>query len=316
MKPVTHKLQEVRLYFFDENDKPLVIYEGDTTSKGWQMKTPDCIFDVVVGDFKIESKQSDGDTPNVTYSSDLKSNELSIMFYAGRHGETKIASDYINEGYGTDLTTDNKGNLEFPKTDHPELKLNGFDDEIECIQNGDKKFIVKSINKKSDSELTKFAATMAVDGTFHSPKSLNFYFPITITTKEGVAMNMVLAQSGSRDGWKHDIQSLVDAGKDSYECFEAYEEGNIFKGLKSVAGVMESVSDIFKSNNPWYITFVGDSKNPASVIQTNDIVGLSIVGTKTSGDNKGKKQMTYTSTTKGDTYDGEYSFKVTIVNEK
>jgi len=321
MKPVTHKWEEVRLFFFDENDKPLVIYNCDTTVKGWQAQLPNCIFDIEFGDIKIEAKQSDGtgSTPSTTYSSDLKSNELAIGFYAGRHELARIASDYIEEGYGANLTTDSDGDVEFPDTDHPEIKLNGFDDEDECTYQDNKVFRIKSINKvnnSNDDETTKFAATMAVDGTFHSPKKLNFYLPFTATTKDGVAMSMVVAQSGSKDGWEHDIEDLVDVGKESYECFEAYEEGNVYNGLKSVAGILKSVTELFSSNNPWYITFVGDNKNPASVIQTDSMVGISMIGTKTSGDNKGKKQMTYVSTTKGDAYDGEYSFKVTIVNEK
>jgi len=320
MKPVTNKLEEVRLFFFDENDEPLVIYKCDTTVKGWQSQfpSPDCIFDIEVGDVKIEEKQRHGDSkPCITYSSDLKPNELSFTFYAGRHGLAEVASDYIREGYGADLDTDSDGDLEFPDTG--KINLNGFDDESECTyQDGNKVLRVKSINSvnnTNDDETTKFASTMAVDGTFHSPKSLNFYFPFTATTKDGVAMSMVVAQSGSKDGWEHDIQDLVDVAKESYECFESYEEGDVYGGLKSVAGILKSVTEIFKSNNPWYITFVGDNKNPASVIQTDSMVGLSMIGTKTSGDNKGKKQMTYVSTTKGKSYDGEYSFKVNIVNE-
>ncbi len=322
MRVNTRKWEEVRLFFFDENDEPLVIYDCDTTVKDWFEQTPDCIFDIEYGSLKIESKQIDGSTgsnPNTIYSSDLQPNELSIGFYSGRHGEKEVAKDYIDEGYGTNLTTDSHGDIEFPDEEHPEIELNGFDDESDCTYDGNKVLRVKSINESNnsnDGETTKFASTMAVDGTFHSPRTLNFYFPLTLTTKDGVVMSMVMAQSGDRDGWEHDIQDLVDIGKESYGCFESYEEGDVYKGLKSVAGILKSVTEIFKSHNPWYVTFVGDNKNPASVIKTDSMVGLAMIGTKTSGEHKNKKQMTYVSTTEGDTYDGEYSFKVTIVNEK
>lgn len=172
----------------------------------------------------------------------VQSNEIRILLHAGRHEKKHVAIDYMNQGHIDPTMSD-------PNPEHKHDDANWPDGDISltgsALRSG-------SISAKGDHE---------------APHKLNFYFPVTIKTRGGFVLNLLLAQSGPASGL---LKRLYHVGKAAVHCVKAgvqYYEGDEEEALQNTRKFEKDLKTIAKENhNLWYVTVKGDQDWPAVAV--------------------------------------------------
>lgn len=159
-------------------------------------------------------------------------NQIEITFDADRHRTALVSELFIADGYGLD-----------PKDVTTALTLQP--PAISVNQGG-----IQS-------------ATMSVHGEYATPKKMNFYFPLTITTDTGLVIKLLLGQTGTGPG------SILAIGKDIAQiAMSAYSFGlsiadqNTLGTAASVWSLESAIKNLIGSN-PWYVTAIGTGSFPS-----------------------------------------------------
>jgi len=126
---------------------------------------------------------------------------------------------------------------------------------------------------------------MSVKGNYETPKELNFYFPVTITTPQGFAMNLLLAQSGHTRALVQKLKAISPEAKVLYKAVTFDAEVDSVEAFAFMA-TMEFISllvDLLKDlENPWYVTVKG-TKDWPSVSATKGLPRILGIGPTRSG---------------------------------
>lgn len=156
----------------------------------------------------------------------------------------------------------------------------------------------------------KYSSFMNVKGETKTPKTMNFYYPVTITI-DGSEFNLVLGQYGTHEGWGAKLHDAGKAGMESFEAFEAFEEGDWEEGAKEVVEVLKDGVDIFNDENPWIIGFIGTEERPVILLNKDGgTTGMAMISTD------GNRMMTVIFKDGKKYLDKDYYFDVTVYQNK
>lgn len=108
------------------------------------------------------------------------------------------------------------------------------------------------------------SAHLHIDGGTAIPTGMNFYFPVTVMTDQGLVLQMYLGQNGSGKGWKGDLKTVGEAAKDGYDAYKDLEQGKWWDSLKSCYDFLKDLTGL-GSENTWSLTVVGTPEYPAFI---------------------------------------------------
>jgi hypothetical protein len=162
-------------------------------------------------------------------------NKITIRYHVGLHKTEPVAIEYLSKGHGAAVT-----GSKWPEAEDAVIALN---DETR-------------------------SAGISVHGNFEAPHELNFYFEVTITTQDGLVMNLLLAQTSSGKGWLHTFSNVEKATTAGVKAGFAAYEGNAYGVLKQTLKFTKTARTIFKeSHNPWLLTVRGTTRWPAVSVE-------------------------------------------------
>lgn len=237
----TDRHNYVSIYVHDEH--------GNATSvEGWKFELPE------VSERNILAKEWDRAHPQpyVTTryfttvqprefdkSKQPAGNEIRFLFSAGRSQTKRVAMNYFNEGHADPAAVvEHSGkDLEWPAA---ETELAGS---------------------------TMRSASMSAKGDHEAPEKLNFYFPVKITTREGLVLDLLLAQSGGTAGFLKRMYHVARAIEHGVKAGVEYYDGAEEEALEETQKLAKDLKNIANDNhNPWYVTVIGTRKWPAVAV--------------------------------------------------
>ncbi len=272
--PVIVDDNEVYLFFHDENGNDLSLYSEPYKLKDGISVVFPKHYEDDSSSVKIDSKQNPSNNqPEVlVYDAghDIPDNALIIDLSVGRHGSKTVATDFVNKVFDIDEE-------KFDGSTNIDVKSSGF------------------INVKGETK---------------TPKTMNFYYPVTITI-DGSEFNLVLGQYGTHKGWEARLKDAAKADIESFEAFEAFEEDDWEEGAKEVVEVLKDAVDIFNDENPWIIGFIGTEERPVILLNKDGgTTGMAMISTD------GNRMMTVIFEDGKKYKNKDYYFDVTVYQNK
>jgi hypothetical protein len=175
----------------------------------------------------------------------VQRNEIRFLFHAGRSQKKYVAIDYMNQGHvNSALPSSNQGHddVEWPDA---EIDLGGS---------------------------AMRSASMSAKGDHEAPHKLNFYFPVKITTKGGMVLDLLLAQSGPAHGLLKRLYHIGKAVEHAVKAGVQYYEGDEEEALENTQKFAKDLKTISKENhNLWYVTVKGTEDWPAVAVDKHKI---------------------------------------------
>ena len=112
----------------------------------------------------------------------------------------------------------------------------------------------------------QIAAHLHVDGSTQIPTDMNFFFPVKVTTENGIVFPMFLGQNGSGKGWKGDLETAGEAAKEGYDSYKDLVDGKLWDSFKSFVKFLEDTAKL-GSENDWSLAVIGDTAHPAFIAE-------------------------------------------------